>query len=353
MSPSYRGRQSCFLNVLTKSFKYKPIQGHSMTHTLDMMPQPPVFKEAFIQRYQALLKDSYDTFVTYSSAFPRRAIRVNTLKIQVHELVARLCNDWHLDPVPWCDTAFWITHKGNEQRRDIGNLVEHALGYIYIQEPSSMIPPLVLDAQPNEVILDMCASPGSKTTQIAQMMNNTGLIVANEIQASRLAALSMNVQRMGIHTVICNRMDGGSVRDMQFDRILVDAPCSGTGTISKSPGTALMWNPKMITKLAKMQLRLLNNAYRLLREGGTLVYSTCTLEPEEDEGVISAFVDMHPDMELIPIHLDGLVSSTPIQQFNGVDYHKDISCCLRIWPQDNNTEGFFIAKLIRRPSTPV
>ena len=303
-----------------------------------------IFKQDFIDRYSKLT--DWDTFKKYSLSFLRKSIRVNTLKISVKECVNSIeKKGWKLTPIPWCSEGFWIEHT---DRRDVGNLWEYHLGYFYVQESASMIPPLVLCPQPHESVLDMAASPGSKTTQIAAMMENTGVLVANDYKSDRLAALGMNVQRVGATNVIITLMSGQGMRNMAFDKILLDAPCSGTGTIGKSLKTIMMWNPTMVNRLSHQQSQLLENAWTLLKPGGTLVYSTCTLEPPEDEGVISAFLTEHTDAALDVIkesELPGLKRSSAVLSFNGDMYHPDVKHCLRIWPQDNYTEGFFVARL--------
>ncbi|MFT4297653.1 MAG: NOL1/NOP2/sun family putative RNA methylase [Candidatus Woesearchaeota archaeon] len=305
-----------------------------------------IFKDKFIERYSALT--DFEEFKKYSLSFPRKAIRVNTLKIKVDELKKRLEKDWQLDQVPWCKQGFWIKNI-KSGRRDIGNLVEHSLGYIYVQEASSMIPPVVLNPKPGEIVLDMCAAPGSKTTQIIAMMENKGLVFANDIEGIRLAPLGINLQRIGATNTILTLMHGqGYIKSgILFDKILVDAPCSGTGTISKSPGTLKMWNPAMIKRIAATQKKLIETAYKVLKLGGIMVYSTCSNEPEENEGVVSWLLENYVDAELLSISLN-IISSEPITEFQDKKYHKDISKCLRIWPQDNNTEGFFIAKILKR-----
>jgi len=303
-----------------------------------------VFKQDFVDRYSKLT--DWDTFKKYSLSFLRKSIRVNTLKISVKECVNSIeKKGWKLTPIPWCSEGFWIEHT---DRRDVGNLWEYHLGYFYVQESASMIPPLVLCPQLHESVLDMAASPGSKTTQIAAMMENTGVLVANDYKSDRLAALGMNVQRVGATNVIITLMSGQGMRNMAFDKILLDAPCSGTGTIGKSLKTIMMWNPTMVNRLSHQQSQLLENAWTLLKPGGTLVYSTCTLEPPEDEGVISAFLTEHTDAALDVIkesELPGLKRSSAVLSFNGDMYHPDVKHCLRIWPQDNYTEGFFVARL--------
>ncbi len=307
-----------------------------------------IIKPKFESRYKELLgEENYTKFIEYSLSFNRRAIRVNTLKISVEQLKKRLEISWNLTPVPWSRDSFWIEYKkqGDEQRRDVGNLVEHSLGYFYVQDSASALPPIILDPKPGDSVLDLCAAPGSKTTQLAQLMQNKGIIVANEYVGSRIAALGINIQRLGVQNCIINQSDGNRLSKVnKFDKILVDGPCSGTGTIRKSPKTLIMWNPNMIKRLAKTQLYLLSNAYKHLKVGGVMVYSTCTLEPQENEGVISEFLHQHPDMDVLDINLS-IKRSEPIASFLGVEYDTRVKKCLRIYPQDNDTEGFFVCKL--------
>ena len=302
------------------------------------------WKPKFVERYSALTDMAQ--FNKYSLAWMRKGIRVNTLKISVPEIMKRLEKEWKLTPVPWCKEGFWIEHRGEgeNKRYDIGNLVEHALGYIYVQEPASMLPPVVLDPQPGDNILDMAAAPGSKTTEIAMYMENRGVLVANDISADRLAALGINIQRCGVRNCVITKTFGQHIKGVQFDRILVDAPCSGTGTIRKSLKTLLIWNPDMVKRLAQTQKKMLQHAWSLVKPGGTVVYSTCTMEPEEDEGVISWFLENNKDVEIQEIKLD-IKRSEPVKKFDNVTFHPDVKKCLRIWPQDNDTEGFFVAKL--------
>lgn len=250
------------------------------------------FKEKFIERYSKIT--DFEKFKEFSLKRLRRSIRVNTNKISVVELKKMMDKNWKLTEIPWCKQGFWIEHKGigDEYRKDVGNTLEHSLGYIYVQEAASMIPPVVLDPKENEKILDMCASPGSKTTQIIEMMKNKGIVVSNDYKGIRLAPLGINTQRVGSKISVLTLMEGRHFKDQLFDRILVDAPCSGTGTISKSIKTVKMWNPNMIKKLAGMQRQLIETAFKCLKKDGTLVYSTCSCEPEENEKVVSFLVSL-------------------------------------------------------------
>jgi tRNA (cytosine49-C5)-methyltransferase len=307
-----------------------------------------VFKPEFIERYSKLT--DFEAFKKCCMEYLRRGIRVNTLKISVDEIKKRLEDEWVLISVPWCNEGFWIEHKGDDsgkKRRDVGNLIEHALGYIYIQEPASMIPPIVLDPKPGDIVLDMCASPGSKTSQMCAMMNNEGLIVANDYKGARLAPLGLNLQRVGSKNSIITLMEGRFFRDIKFDKILVDAPCSGTGTIRKSQKIVDVWKPYMIRRLAGTQKILLDTAYNCLKSGGVMVYSTCSNEPEENEAIVTNFLESHDDCELLEINIP-IKRSLSIEEFEGNKYHKDIQKALRIWPQDNDTEGFFVAKIKKK-----
>ena len=207
-----------------------------------------------------------------------------------------------------------------------------------------MIPPLVLDPQAGESVLDMCASPGSKTSQIAQMMKNEGVLVANDVKGDRLAALGINVQRMGIANCVITLMKGEGIKNLEFDRVLLDAPCSGTGTIRKSINTIKIWNPEMIKRLAAVQKRLICTAFELVKPGGLLVYSTCSVEPEEDEAVVDFLLQKYSNAKLDVIDLP-IKHGSAVVEFEGKSFSDEVGKCLRLWPQDNDTEGFFVAKI--------
>ena len=309
----------------------------------ELMPNAPLikFKPKFIERYSALT--DWEKFKTYNLSFLRRCIRINTLVTTVKETKKSIEEKgWKLEPVPWCKEGFWISHP---DRRDVGNLLEYYIGKIYVQEAASMIPPLVLQPKPGDIVLDLCAAPGSKTTQMAAMMKNEGLIVGNDYKGQRLQSLGINIQRSGITNTIITLQHGKRFHGFNFDKILVDAPCSGTGTIRKSLKTVNIWNPGMITKLARQQSELLHNAFENLKKGGELVYSTCSVEPEENEGVIHRFLEAYPNAKVVKVKLPGLKVAPVITEFSGVKYNKQVKKTLRIWPQDNDTEGFFVAKI--------
>jgi len=250
---------------------------------------------------------------------------------------------WNLKQVPFYKDG--VIFEGRKPLV-LGNTVEHFLGYIYIQETASMIPPVVLDPQEDEVILDMAAAPGSKTTQIAQMMNNNGAIIANEKILPRLSSLRTNIQRCGITNAVITWMDGKAFREkgLKFDKILLDAPCTGTGAIMKSPKTLKTWSVDASKISSSIQKQLLQSAVECLKEDGTLVYSTCSLEPEENEENIDWAI-RKLGVKVEKIKIEGFKTRSGITSWDGDELDPQVSNCIRIYPQDNNSEGFFVSKL--------
>ncbi|HLC57440.1 MAG TPA: RsmB/NOP family class I SAM-dependent RNA methyltransferase [Candidatus Nanoarchaeia archaeon] len=295
------------------------------------------FKERFITAYKGIT--NINEFLRYSLKPLRKSIRANTLKISIPELKERLA-DFKFQQVPWVKEGFWISGE----RTDLGNLPEHSLGYFYVQEAASMIPPLALQPKPDDIILDIAAAPGSKTTQIAAMMENKGVIIANDITHTRLKSLTINLQRCGIRNCIITLMKGHKF-NIKADKILLDAPCSGTGAIRKSLKTIRIWNQEAIKKLAGQQRQLLQTAFNCLTEQGTLVYSTCSIAPEENEAVVDFLLKNNQDAYLEQVNIPALKTSPVVLEYEKEAYSQELKKCIRIWPQDNDTEGFFIAKV--------
>ena len=174
-----------------------------------------ILKDKFVERYRNILGSRYDEFIKYSFSFLRRSVRVNTLKAEVDEIKKRLEKIWKLESIPWIGEGFWI----ESERRDIGNTVEHTLGHIYVQEAASMIPALVLEPESGDIVLDMCAAPGSKTTQIAAMMENKGTIIANDNDLGRISILGSNLEKCGVTNTIVTRHDGNELC-MKFRKLI-------------------------------------------------------------------------------------------------------------------------------------
>jgi len=251
-------------------------------------------KEGFVKRMEALLgKEEANRFFEISYTQTPSSIRCNTLKISVEDLRKRFLGYGWKSEQSFEKFPKIMIIRSKLEPGELGKTKEHLLGYYYVQEISSMLPMLILKPKPGEVILDLCASPGSKTTQAAAMMENKGTIIANEVSMGRIGILNSNLERMGVMNTIVTRKEGVALcnalfkkSDVRFDKILVDAPCSGEGTLRKSPKTFLMWKENMIKKIANTQKRLVDSAMKLLRVGGEMIYSTCTLAPEEDEMIV-------------------------------------------------------------------
>ncbi|MCP3684915.1 MAG: RsmB/NOP family class I SAM-dependent RNA methyltransferase [bacterium] len=293
------------------------------------------FDKALIENYSKIT--DWNALKKHLLTPSRKSIRVNTLKTTVNDVKKALSKEWKLEQIPWCKEGFWIKGK----REDLGNIPEHNEGHFYIQEAASMIPATVMQPLQKDSILDMCASPGGKTTQLAAIMQNKGRIVANDIRQDRIAIINRNIERLGVKNCTVSMKPGQRFKDVKFDKILVDAPCSGTGTMRGSQEAIDAWNPEVIKRLSFEQKSLLHHAYCVLRKKGTLVYSTCSMEPRENEAVVDYLLKRHKKTELEEIKIPGLKRSEPIVG----SFDKRIEKCLRIWPQDNNTDGFFVARI--------
>jgi NOL1/NOP2/sun family putative RNA methylase len=211
-----------------------------------------------------------------------------------------------------------------------------------------MLPPIILNPQDNDKILDMTAAPGSKTTMLAQMMHNNGLIIANDISRNRTGSIINNIERMGIINAVVTNIAGqkiGYLTPAYFDKVLLDAPCSLEGTIRNTPQALKQWTESKIKRLSKLQKGLINSAFKCLKSGGTLVYSTCTFAPEENEEVIDYLFRKYPNVTCETMALANIKTRPPILQWQNNGYHEQIKNAIRIYPQDNDTEGFFIAKV--------
>ncbi|MET1125016.1 MAG: NOL1/NOP2/sun family putative RNA methylase [Archaeoglobaceae archaeon] len=284
------------------------------------------------------LIDDSDEFFEYLAKPVKPSIRVNTLKASV-EYVAERLSDYIVGKVPWCREGFYLSTD------EFGGIPEHALGVIFSQEAASMIPPLVMDLKPGMKVLDIAAAPGAKTTQIAQYMENEGCIVANDVKYERVNILQSNLQRCGVLIATVTMKDGRYFKRFAntFDAVLVDAPCSNVGMIRKNFRHARLWRLREVYALSRLQKELLYAAYVAAKPGATIVYSTCTTDPLENEEVIDYILkNAEVEVERIDLPVKG---REPIVEFEGKVYDEEVRKCLRIHPQDNDSEAFFVAKL--------
>ncbi len=296
----------------------------------------------------------------------RKSMRVNTLKTSVarFEAWARR-KGWQLSPVPWAPEAFYIDRE--DRSVALGKDLLHLLGHVYMQEAASMLPAALLDPQPGETILDMSAAPGSKTTFMAARMNNSGVIIANDVQEKRLWTLKSSLHRCGvINNIVTKKVGQWFMKNMtaRFDRVLCDAPCTAQGTSRKDSDALVYCSPENIGKMARLQRELLEAAVHAAKVGGRIVYSTCTLTPEENEDVVMSILKkfdgqveaVDPRVESGKWKLESeffekaIADSIIVQQ-----KHFPLSTfnfpLLRLWPHAFDTEGFFCAVLRKTAPT--
>lgn len=306
-----------------------------------------VLKPAFQERYRKLMGSEYELFLRFMATRPIPSIRLNPMKADPHRLRKRLeSRGWRLEQIPWYDFGFWVL-RGPER---LGATPEHQLGLYYVQEAASMVPPVALDPQPRERVLDLAAAPGSKTTQMAEMMGWRGVILANDSNLGRANALSANIQRMGCPNVVVTVRDGRILPKVlssrRFDRVLVDAPCSAVGEARRSWGALKRWSLRAVRRISRLQKSLALAGYRLLKKGGLMVYSTCTLDPEENEFVVLSL--LREGAELVRPEILNLKARPGLTRWEDRELDPALSRALRIYPQDNDTQAFFVA-LIKKP----
>ncbi len=295
----------------------------------------------WLERYRDMIPD-FEGFRAVQSLALSSSCRINTLKIERSALLDRFSESGvNYQSFSWYPLGLKLDLESP------GKLVENLCGYIHIQEELSMVPPLVLDPKPGELVLDLCASPGSKTGQISQMMNNLGRVIANEPSLARVAPLRSNCERLGVLNAAITRYDGRRFpsRSVEFDRVLVDAPCSSEGRERKGPGVLCKSSGKRSMDLHRLQVDLLRNAIRLARPGGVVVYSTCTYAPEENELVVEKVLDL---ARLERISIPGLVACPGLTEWGGNQLDRELVKTARYYPHLNDTGGFYVARLVKK-----
>ncbi len=255
----------------------------------------PNLPEAYLARMKAQLgEESFAAYLDAMEQSPRRALRVNTLKTSVEDFCAQA--DFALSPTGLLPESFFF-----ENDVAIGRHPLHAAGLCYVQEPAAQIPASLSGARPGIAAIDLCAAPGGKTTQLAAMMRNAGLLVANEPVRSRAETLAGNLERLGVTNALVTSMRPDALAEVMeacFDLVLVDAPCSGEGMFRKDEDAAREWSPEHVLACAARQEQILISAARLTKPGGRIVYATCTFSREENEGAMETFLSAHTDFSL-------------------------------------------------------
>ena len=302
---------------------------------LEQLPQE------FLERMEHMLGEEYPAFLQ-SYEEPRKfGLRVNTMKISVEEF-QRLA-PFHLTPIPWIPNGFYYEREDDPARHPF-----YYAGLYYLQEPSAMTPASILPVMPGEHVLDLCAAPGGKATALGAKLAGEGLLVANDISASRAKALLKNLEIFGIRNSFVTNAYPAKLAEQfagAFDKILVDAPCSGEGMFRKDLANARVWSLEKVKECAKTQHEIIRQAVSMLRPGGLLLYSTCTFSPEENEQTIASLLREHPELQLVELPwYEGFAHGRP----ELADGNPELTKCVRIFPHRMAGEGHFLALLYKK-----
>ncbi len=298
-----------------------------------------VLPSVFVTRMKGLLGEEYSDFEKSLNEAPVRAFRVNTDKISVEEF--EKINIFGNSKVPYTNNGFYLEYD------KIGNHPYHKAGLIYVQEPAAMAPAESIDVCPDWYILDMCAAPGGKSTQLKNKLGDNGVLVSNEIVPSRCKILTGNIERLGLHNTVTTCMDTSTLAEIfphTFDMVMCDAPCSGEGMFRKEQAAIDDWSIGNVTACAKRQGEILSNAARLVKHGGYIVYSTCTFSLEENEMTVDAFLLRHPEFELCEATNRVKKCSVDGINFDGC-VCKNLHFTRRFYPHIQKGEGQFVAVL--------
>ena len=293
----------------------------------------------FEKRMQEMLGEEYPEFLEGYEKPRFHGLRRNPLKVEERDFLDRI--SFNLRPVEWAQHGYYY-----EPSDQPGKHPFHEAGLYYIQEPSAMSVVEYLEVKPGDQVLDLCAAPGGKTTQIAGFMSGQGLLVCNEIHPQRAKILSENIERMGVkNALVTNETPGklSAIFPEFFDKILVDAPCSGEGMFRKNEEALIEWSPQNVQMCAKRQDEILEEVAKMLRPGGRICYSTCTFAPAENEDCMARFLNNHREFRLVEVEKKGNMSAGnprfAVQTAEGLEK------TIRLWPHRLNGEGHFIAVL--------
>jgi NOL1/NOP2/sun family putative RNA methylase len=304
----------------------------------------------FLDRYRPLI-DDWQAFTDACAAPLPMALWRNPRRLGAEAFEALLREEGlQLHPLGWNPLGYRVAR---EQRP--GAQWWYLAGLAQIQEEAAQLPVRLLDPQPGERILDLCAAPGGKSAQIAARLANTGTVVANDLRIGRIRGLRGNLERLGLANVSVTQGDGTGYPEAAgaFDRVLVDAPCSGEGTLRKRSALAQASGPEFSLRLAAVQRALLRRAVALCRPGGRIVYSTCTFAPEENEAVVDAVLrELDGQVALSPAVVDGLATAPGLTRWDGQGYDASLDRSLRLWPHLNDTGGFYVAVLDKAEDAP-
>ena len=305
------------------------------------MNLPKVFEE----KMKDLLGSEYEAYTACYDEPRHYGLRVNTAKISVEDFLK--IAPWPLEPVPWIHNGFYYDGDNIQPSKH----PYYFAGLYYLQEPSAMTPADRLPVEPGDRVLDVCAAPGGKATELGAKLGGTGVLAANDLSSSRAKGLLKNLELFGIGNVLILSEEPGKLVSYfpeYFDKILIDAPCSGEGMFRKNPEAACVWSEEKPPECAKMQREIVKQAISMLKPGGMMIYSTCTFSPEENEQIIAWVLREFPEIQLIPMKgYEGFSEGRP----DLADGNPELKKCVRIWPHHMDGEGHFVA-LMQKGRTP-
>jgi NOL1/NOP2/sun family putative RNA methylase len=293
----------------------------------------------FENRMKNLLGDEFEAYKACLEESPVRSFRVNTNKISLEDF--NKINIFNTEKVPYSPTGFYFDYE------KIGNHPYHHAGMLYVQEPGAMAPAECLEVCEDWVVLDMCSAPGGKSTQLRNKLGENGILVSNEIIPSRCKILTGNVERLGLKNTITTCMDSARLAKIYpatFDLIMIDAPCSGEGMFRKEEAAVEEWSEENVKKCAERQKEILENAVKCLKNGGYMIYATCTFSLEENEMLIDEFLSNHPEFELVRVN-EAVEKNTSDGIFFDGCKCENINFTRRVYPHKNRGEGQFMAVL--------
>jgi tRNA (cytosine49-C5)-methyltransferase len=295
----------------------------------------------FIEKYKTLLGEE-EAFEFFESCKTRltKSLIINTLKTKDISFFKE--QEIDLEKVKYLENAYFVRSIVS----GLGNTIEQNIGLFQMQEISSMLPAFVLDPKETDIVLDLTAAPGNKTGILAQIMNNKGLIIANDIDKARLKTLKFTIKRLGVTNTIITCRDATKINfNYKFDKILLDAPCSCEGMVRKKPDSLKSWSYREVNSKSELQKKLITNAFSLLKQGGILVYSTCTLSPEENEEVVDFLLKKEKTASIQEIIVPGLNYDFGLTKYKHKNFDETLKKAIRIWPHKSDIEGFFICKI--------
>ncbi len=305
--------------------------------------QKTFFPEEFLKKYEKIMGKESKDFFDFSARKIPKSIWVNSLKITQKELMEKLENKgWQLKQL-FHENAFLL-----ENAEKPGQSEEFKLGLFNLQEKASMLPAIVLAPEQGERVLDATAAPGNKTLQLSCLVEGKGSIVAVEKNPARFKSLCYNIKKFGTKNVKARKGNLLQAATKKlFDKVLLDAPCSSEGLVRKDFDALRHWSQKLVERKAKLQKRMIAKCIDMLKENGVLVYSTCSLSPEENEEVLQ-WVTERKKIEIVEIEIKKFKVREGMTEYNGKKFDAQIKNAIRIYPQDNDSQSFFVAKIRKK-----